>query len=418
MTKEEKEDLERQYISNFTSHFIEQKLDINNQEEINYIKETITNVVRLEIEELGYKLEGEEQDGDKPFKFELAELDDNKQGDHTKDDDFGVNRIRINKSHILTELSSDDREIRENSCMNIFSTIFHEVQHQRQEMLTKLNVSSKASMLYAKEFVMQEVLESEFYHNENYERFAIENNADAIGYGDYFKLMNLNNSDLLDYINTYKIDFELARYKGETSAHSQHFEFKDGIVREDLFEQIVQRPFVIGEKFLEKYPILKKEYQCKNALFKRKSTTELVRNLENEIEDISSIKEITDEDKQTIIRATKDMYYQMIFRSMQEEIPMDIDNFISERDISPLGYSEFYYKTEREVHARRENENGNKKTEIRNEIKKIVVEKKREQVLSNLIRYLGKDGFKDFLRRNGKKYSSRIRRKENNKYKI
>lgn len=119
MTKEEKESLQTQYIKDFEKHFIKQKLDINNQEEIEYVKDIITKVFRLEIEELGYKIKGEEQEGETPFEFEFVnELEDNLAGRHCKSDGSRPNKIEIAMSHIYESLCSDDVTIRQNGCFS------------------------------------------------------------------------------------------------------------------------------------------------------------------------------------------------------------------------------------------------------------------------------------------------------------
>lgn len=370
MIKEEKENLERQYIRDFEAYFINKKIDINNSEEISYIKETIKNVARLEIEEMGGKLDGDEKEEENVIKLEFTNnLKENVIGAHEFKNEFEMEyaEININIAKLIKELSSDDSEVRKKACFLCFHALFHEIQHERQRMLTKLNISSKYSILFAKEFVLKTILENEFYEKENYDRFAVEIDAKTVGLTQLIDLMKIEDEEFLNNKELHEIEFILSRYKkdAKNKYSNNSIKFQDEIDREDLFEEIVLTGLV-NEDVLWKYPILKKEYKTKYyGGIERKSTLELIKGLEDEIAEISSLKQASDEEKNILINSIKDMYYHMIFRSMQKDMPENVEKFIlsDNRKMNPIVE---YYK---------------------------------------IIEYMGKDGLENLIRRDKKKLS-------------
>lgn len=284
--------------------------------------------------------------------------------------------------------------------------VFHEIQHQRQDMLTGLNIGSKESMLYAKEFVLHIILEKGFY-KDNYEVFGIENNANAVGYSEAIQLMNLENPVFLDLKESYEIEFETSLYRGKANTESgiEQLRFEDGIAREDLFEKAVSAD-IIGKKLLNLYPILNKEYEAKyNGYIKRRGTLQLIKNLEDETKAITSIQGLSEDEKNYMIEITRQMYYHMIFRSMQEEMPKDINEFISEegrRIIPIMDYKEFFKEALNEAYRNKglEFDGVTIPAEINQEIDRLVVEKKKKKVLVDLVEYLGMDGLKELIRSN------------------
>lgn len=399
MTKEEKENLERQYISDFEVHFIEQKLDINNPEEINYIKEKITNVARLEIEELGYKLEGEEQQGEKTFKIEWGENENSFELGYQS-----WENIKFNLNGIIELLKSEDEEERKEGCIHIFQTVFHEIQHQRQDMLARMRgVPTKSSMLYAKEAILHNVLEDSFY-TANYHRFGIEDDAKSTGYGQYINLMDLKNADVEYLRDFYRLSFELAVYsKGETvDKFEKKFELKDSKTREDVFEEIMAGSNVVGEMDLLAYPILQKEYKMNGHWeIVRRDTVELIQNMKKEIEDITAIQYLDDKNKSAIIDEVKEAYYEMIYRSIKEEMSLNINDF---KYLERTRLDNDTYKSLLKAEYIR---NGipygdynaviNTPKEIKDEIEKNVIEKYSESNLKQLMEALGKDEFNELM---------------------
>ncbi len=189
MTKKEKEEIE--IISEFEAHFIKQRLDPNNQEEIEYIKKTATDVLRLEIQELGYKLKGEEKDGDAVFELEFVN-DPNIEGLGCKI--YDSNKIEIILNKFIKILSSADVEERQNRCRLLFKTIFHEVHHHIQEIISKLNISSKIASLFSKEFILENQFKD--WYDEEYYNIATEAIADFYARSQYIDLMKPENPKL------------------------------------------------------------------------------------------------------------------------------------------------------------------------------------------------------------------------------
>ena len=202
MTREEKENEERRIISAFIEKFADQKLDIQDESQIAYIKKAITDVFRLEIEELGYKIKGEEQEGEEPFELEFYN-DPNStiDGIHYS----YLNKIKYNISRLSNYLVADDKKSRMDGVTNFFVVVFHEIQHERQYMLSQIDLPSKESVLHTKECILSD-LSKEFYDN-NYGAFAMENNANATGYSQYINLMENDNYYDSDYME--KMDLKI-----------------------------------------------------------------------------------------------------------------------------------------------------------------------------------------------------------------
>lgn len=99
------------------------------------------------------------------------------------------------------------------------------------------------------------------------------------------------------------------------------------------------------------------------------------------------------------------MYYEIIYRSMQEEMPKEIETFIKKRTIIPSSgcYLKFYKDVCLEVKSKRgiDFKNIDPPKEVYDDILYGVVERYRNQTLKSIIESIGEDGLKQILRRDG-----------------
>lgn len=312
MTREEKERKEKKIISSFITHFSKHKLDINDENELVYIKKALTDVFRLEIEELGYKIKGEETESEKFMELSFI---------NSKDESAGTQQweaIELNLYELLNDLNSDNKLKRIFSCIIIFQNLFHEIQHQRQDLLIRLNICSRDAMLYAKEQLMCIIMDKDFY-NYNYDSFAMENNADSTARTQIMNLLSRDFSSIsIKYRDYEQLLFELAIFTNKIRLEPKIFR-REKIEREDLFERTIKRIYITEEN-LSKYPILSKEYKV-DAHFGilRRSSLELIKNMKNEINQILRINDLSSDEKQILIREIKSAYFEMIYRSLYSE---------------------------------------------------------------------------------------------------
>ena len=396
MAKGEKEKLERKYISEFIAYFFEQKLKPNDFE-IEYIKESIKKIIKLEMKELGYKLEEEAKEEDKIFKIEFVNNPENTFSNHIawyqKQTKSLTRAFFFNMKYITDLLKSDDEKERMRICDLLYIAIFHEIQHFRQELLSKLNVSCRDVMLYAKEFILTDYLEDDFLRKKNYKNLAIENNANVVANKQYNNLKKQKNKDFIFNSNEQRFKYIFQGYFGKAKARfaNDSFKFKKGIDREDLFEMVLASGVIENEsEILTTHPILKKEYKLTSYGIERRSVLELIESLEQEKIQIGATQGIKDEEKHFLIEEAEKLYYKMIYRSMEDEL-----YFIKEHlaEFNTEDFRNFAIKA-KIIDIYTKNSVGAK-----NDLEELYSAK---QTLGDIIQCLGKEGFKHLIRRDGK----------------
>ena len=223
-------------------------------------------------------------------------------------------KIKVHERNLYKGLQSKDDDERLDTCKMIFKTIFHEVQHHRQYMLTQLNISNKDSMMYAKEMCLKQILDSKFYsqgEDGNYYELLIENNANYVGVRKFKEVMQEENSSLEDEIDFYCAYMKESKYFIDCDSKNgkKHYKFDDLQEKEDIATQILDEN--ITEELLIKYPILQKEYNMDGS---KKNIEELVTNLKNEI---MIVEQLDVEKKEIIIKDTKNMYFELIYNQIK-----------------------------------------------------------------------------------------------------
>lgn len=334
MTREEKIMQERQEIEGILMYFVENKLDNSNLGIYKEIEKCITNVFRLEIEEMGYELDTNGNNSKNGFNLDIkfdsndtrggscspARIIDNGQLQQIKPS------IMYNLYTMCRGLDNDNKEIRLTTIKNMFKTVFHELQHHRQECMAASNVSSKEAIGFARDFTLHRYLSREFYTGDgktgNYNKLLTENNANEIGYNQYLEILGRGDSEVSKLrdietgksnTNQYKIDVNSFDNKShyKTNGLEERMDATIPII-DDL---IMNRGFT---EILELYPILLKEYNLDGT---KKSAVDLIMNMEEESRDILQMKGLSEKEKTTLIKDGQEMYYELIYRTIERSSP-------------------------------------------------------------------------------------------------
>lgn len=327
---------EKQYIENVLQYFSSHKLNLNNivywdRSQIDkdgqiYIdgtlvdKELFPKICDIFIlnQSIMNIFEQECQIGDfSNFEIEFnRNINSSGMCDYKEPNENGLSKIRVYEGKLYKDLASDDKNVRLEACENIFIALFHEIQHYRQYMLTQSNVSNKNALLYAKEFTAKKILDNKFYSSKyeesNYYELSIENDAYYVGADKYSRIMNDDREDLLEEKEYFKAYFSESKFSVDTSTKDgkKHFKYEGLQEKDDALTKILDES--ITAEYIEKYPILQKEYNNDGT---KKNATQLVNNLLNETNLINNLA-IENKKKEVLIKDTNEMYYELIYRAI------------------------------------------------------------------------------------------------------
>lgn len=338
MTKKEKIAIQRQQMTEFMQYFEDNVLDFNDKEILKKLQDHITKVFQLEIQELGYIYDPSNEDSKNTFGLYFVNDDKDtrggwqKAGRSWKDGEIVQEKptITYNIAHLYKDLESPDKEIRLKNCKNIFRVLFHEIQHNRQHLMTRQNVSSNESLRYARDFACKQgYLDSKWYSRDaktgNYDAYTTENNANEVGYKQYLETMGIA-EDEFSYLRDIELGkFNIARYKADVSSWDgqEHYDSKGLQERDDVTIPILDSLICERGKteLLQIYPILQKEYNLNGT---KKTAVELIKNMKQEIQAISQNSNITEKDKDKLIKDGQEMYYELIYRQIEKSTPEQI----------------------------------------------------------------------------------------------
>lgn len=337
MTKDAKIAIQRQQIMDFMNYFENNELDFSNTQLLQKMQNAISKIFQLEIEELGYTFNPNRDNSQNTF--ELTFINDPKatfRGQHNsgarlENGQFvqGKPSIKYNIAVLYENLQSPDKDKRMLACKTLFKTVFHEIQHHRQYMKTRTNVSSKDGMQYARDFAIKQYLNKDWYSNNaktgNYAAYTIENNANEVGYSQFLETLGRTDSEIANLRDIERGKLNISRYKADVDSWDgqQHYDSNGLQERDDVTVPILDS--LIGEKgrteILQMYPILQKEYNLDGT---KKTALELIKNMQQEIRDISQNKTLTDTDRKKLVQDSQQMYYDLIYRQLENSTPEQI----------------------------------------------------------------------------------------------
>lgn len=334
MTKEEKIAMQKREMTGFMNHFENNQLDFNDMQLLQKMQRSITRIFQLEVEELGYSYKPNRDDSLNTFGLEFI---NNAKGTYRGLCRNGNNRPSIvyNIAHLYNELQSSDKDKRLLACKTLFKTVFHEIQHHRQYLMAKTNISSKEAMAYARDWALMNYLDKDWYSLDvktgNYDAYVLENNANEVGYRQYLEIMGLPDEEITNLMNIERGKLNISRYKANVNSWDGkvHYESNGLQERDDVTVPILDNLISVRGKteILREYPILQKEYNMDGT---KKSAVDLIKNMKDEIQDISQNSELSNKEKEQLIKDGQDMYYELIYRQIEKGTPEQIAKLVSQ----------------------------------------------------------------------------------------
>lgn len=328
MTKEEKIATQRKLMTDFMNYFKDNELDFNNTQLLQEMQETITKIFQLEIEELGYSYNPDKPDSENTIHLKFVNDKNIMKRGRLEYKTGKPSIIMYNIAHLYEDLESEDKDKRLLGCKELFRTVFHEIQHFRQHLMVEQKVSSKDVIRFARDFVLKSYLEKDWYSKDirkgNYDAYITENNANETGYKQYLEIMDYDE----EISNLFDIEggkFNMGRYKANVnSCDNGKFYDSKGLKERDeitipILDDLICRSGLTT--ILKKYPILQKEYNLDGT---KKSASELIKNMEKEVQAISNNNYLSQEERRNLIKDAQEMYYELIYnqieRSTQKQI--------------------------------------------------------------------------------------------------
>ena len=344
MTKEEKIAVERQEITQFMKYFDNNALDFNDTQLLQKLQAHIERVFQLEIEEMGYRYDPNKDDSENTFILQFINDPTNytrgSQGTVRRIEDgkliMGKPTITYNIANLYRNLTNANREIRLKECKLIFKTVFHEIQHHRQELMTIQGISSNEALRYGRDMAcMSGVLGKDWYSRDkdtgNYEAYTLENNANEVGYSQVIEIMGNADHEISNLRDIERGKYNVSRYKADIDAFDgeTHYDSNGLQERDDVTVPILDS--LICEKrktnLLIFYPILQKEYNLDGT---KKSAIELIKNMKGEIQDISQNPQLSNKEKEQLIKDGQDMYYELIYRQIEKCTPEQVAELVTQ----------------------------------------------------------------------------------------
>ena len=309
----------------FMNYFENNELDFNDTQ------------LLQKMQELGYSYKPNRDNSENTF--ELSFINDPKatfRGQHNSGARLdngkfiqGKPSIKYNVAALYEGLQSPDKDKRILACKTLFKTVFHEIQHHRQYMMTRTNVSSKEGMQYARDFTIKQYLHKDWYSSNaktgNYAAYIIENNANEVGYSQFLETLGREDREIANLRDIERGKFNISRYKADVDSWDgqQHYDSNGLQERDDVTVPILDS--LIVEKgrteILQMYPILQKEY---NLYGTKKTAVELIKNMQLEVQSISQNQTLTDKDRKKLIQDSQQMYYDLIYRQIEKSTPEQI----------------------------------------------------------------------------------------------
>ena len=213
------------------------------------------------------------------------------------------------------DILSEDAETRIRGVRSFLKTLFHELRHLKQYLLTQQNVSNKNVLRNAKEFLLLGFRSPTIdkIYKDHHDDFAIE--ADAI-IKSYDKVNNLTRESfqIVDDIYNLKIH--------ESNRDFSYIVSGNNVYNRDAFFNYSIDFYIKTDKkneFFKKMPILLKEYNPDGS---KVSLSDLITNMKNELLVALFIRD--DDNKSQIINDIYELYYELIYKRLELEDPFEL----------------------------------------------------------------------------------------------
>lgn len=337
MTKDEKIEIERKVMKKFMNYFKDNRLDFNDTQLLQRMQESIARIFQLEVEEMGYNYSPSENNAKNTI--ELNFVNDINGWYKGFCNSYSVPpTITYNIAHLYKDLQDRDVDKRLFACKNLYRIVFHELQHHRQHLMVRTNVSSRDGLRYARDFALMRYLQKKWYRdvNErggvgNYDSCTIENNANEVGYRQYLETIGSYDETITDLMNIEKGKLYTSRYKSDVSSwDGKMYYTSNGLQeRDDVTVPILDDLICVrgGIKILKYYPILQKEYNLDGT---KKTAVELIKNMQQEMSTISKNQALMPQERAELMKDGQEMYYDLIYRQLEKSTPEQLNQIVTQ----------------------------------------------------------------------------------------
>ena len=326
MTKNEKIEIEKKHIKKWLHYFYTTKLDFEDEQKLEELKDSIREIIKLETEEMGYK-----------DNFDVIFSDEKNLGHYYiegiswKDGKIlkKTPAIKLNTSKLYRGLDAENYVDRMNKTEEIFYIVFHELQHARQMLMIQQAVSNKDVLMYARDYCMMRHLNG--FYNTNYEDYFCENEANEVGYEQLLVRLEEWDSGIFYQMEKEAERKNISKYyiNKKSKDGKTKYKYLKKLEREDVCIPVID-DFICKKKHLEDlqlYPILQKEYNIDGT---KKSIKELVENMEREITETNQNTELSEKEKDKLIQDGQEMYYGLIYNQLARN-PEQISEVVIEK---------------------------------------------------------------------------------------
>ena len=313
ITLREKKERQRIIINELFASLEEVPIDQDEYLE-NFFYGKIKELFKIELDYYGVKcLQENPEDNEMEISFKYEDDDvkwsasfDKKVivgSDHYQE--HGTQGIRFNtNSRAYKELFFEDKEKRLTACRYIIFTLFHELEHYRQNELCRSGISSYAALKYAKDDLFLSIHNDVYY--DNHDRMASE--ADS----HYYARKEYNGIIPLDKFEYNNMIVQLCNREMQNIAVEGI-----GLVERDNYIRACVDYYLTKEQYagnLMYYPILAKEY---NENCTPKSITDLITNFYVEIDKVNRTVK-NPRTRNILIRDIKSLYFEILNTKVRE----------------------------------------------------------------------------------------------------
>ncbi len=295
---------QKEIIEKIIKKFSNERFQEENEKQKNELEKAIKEVFDLEMEQLEEKY---------PYKLQIYiedEEEDNLDGMYDYND-----YIEINIKNNFEYLESDNPEQRKYGIKQIFSTVFHEIEHHRQYQMSLSEVSSKEAIKYAQDYALITYIERRFY-NENWGALALENDAEGTAVKALIEILGYSlekEVEMLIYDLNKKSSLLITNDVKSNSGEEFDMVEQD---REEATEKILDTLITQRKEteILEDYPILKKKYHEDGT---KRTVKELIENMIKEKIHIANMEELKKSEKKLATQQSEEMYLELIYQALK-----------------------------------------------------------------------------------------------------
>ena len=304
-------------IEYFFDYVKRNSLDPNNSEDFMLFVDTVKEVFGLECELFNISKKDLDIDftvsSDHSGVFKYNRYYDKKKKKYV--DDTAIVFIDLDVS---LDFLSGDVSGRLHACKGVFKTLLHEISHYLQYKRFTSNFSSPDNLMFVKEFLFSDEIKDDDLikiYDSNHDAFSIESDARKKASQRISDYLEFRKEDNIEDVRVRAVDYILADIisDGRVYNREDYINYKaNDIISRNLY-------------LLEKFPILKKEYNSDGS---RKDITSLISNMYKELAKLNELK-IDENDRAFLINDTVNMYYDLIFRRLKEGNEVEISDTIN-----------------------------------------------------------------------------------------